>query len=50
MMKDRGKLDFMYAETVHVEADNADSEIMEAMKHCEEQYQCLLDASVDEEE
>ena len=50
MMKYKVKLDFMYSDTVHVEADNEESAIIEAMKHCEEQYQCLLDASVDEEE
>ena len=48
-MKYAVKLIFKYSDIVHVEANNKEDAIKEAMKECCEEYECFYDAEVNEE-
>lgn len=49
MSKYRVKLKFIYSDVVHVEADNEEEAEGEAMKHCQEEYECYYDCEIEEE-
>lgn len=43
------KLKFIYSDVVHVEAESEEQAIEIAMPFCQAEYECFLDAEVEEE-
>ena len=48
MTKYRVTLDFIYSDTVHVDAENEREALKEAMKECNEEFYCFYDSEIEE--